>query len=181
MGGSRSVITGRLTWYGTTIACRECGSDKRWTLTVEQPADAAGELSWLDCEAGHRAQHPLIYPEIVHRVLRWTAAPADHTEHHLRPLADWAPRWTTVTSAPDQGPTRVYRDWTEPGPVDWERDWPELVQAQRRFDYIQDETMRLERAGVDTSWSIVGEGLTINGQTATDIEFPLDQQAVMSA
>ncbi|WP_370944034.1 hypothetical protein AB5J62_33675 [Amycolatopsis sp. cg5] len=147
-------------------------------MTLDQPADIDGELSWLDCEAGHRVRHPLIYPAIVRRVIGWTSSPGEHDKPYLRPLHDWKPQWIAYTSAPGQRPALVYREWTEPGPVNWERDWPQLIEGQRRIDRARAEALHLERLGVDTSWSVVSEGIYGNGgYTEHDIE--LRQRAVM--
>jgi hypothetical protein len=124
-------------------------------MIIDQPSDLDGEVAWLDCEHGHRARHPLIYPDIVHRVVRSTADP----KIPVRELYEWTPQWISLRSVPGQQPVPVYHDWTESSPVQWSREWPALVAAQRRWDEIHDEMNRLGRRGVDTSMSGIAEGL----------------------
>lgn len=141
------MTTGTIRWYGYLLDCRECGAKDRSTLSNEQAGDA--ELSWLACQNGHHVRHPLIYPEIVHRVISWATSPDpdQYGSPVKQQLHDWLPHWIS----PDTG-APVYREWTEPGPVDWERDWPELIEAHKILDKVREWSESHPYPDLDSSW-----------------------------
>lgn len=144
-----------LRWHGHVLACKQCGSQHRWTLIIDRPADHDGEVAWLECSNKHRAWHPLIYPEFVRRLIR------DGNDEFSSSTVQvgWMPHWLSTTAAHDRKPVPDYRPWTEPGPVKWQQDWPSLVEAQQQWDNIQANEARCARAGLDTSWSILSNDL----------------------
>lgn len=147
MGAQESVTTGQIRWFGYLLDCRECGATDRWTLSIEQATEHDGEVSWLACQNGHRVRHPLIYPEIVHRVIGWATSP--NPDQYGGPasqkLRGWLPHWTT----PD---ATVYREWTEPGPIEWAREWPELVEAYKILDKIKEWSASTPHTDISFIW-----------------------------
>jgi hypothetical protein len=149
MGAEASVATGQIRWYGYLLGCRECDSTDQWTLSVEHSAGNDGEVSWLGCGNGHRVRHPLIYPEVVHRVIGWATSPDpdQHGSPSNQKLCDWLPHWTTPEPA-----APAYRDWTEPGPVKWDQEWPELIEAYKIIDKINDWQQNMPYADELWAW-----------------------------
>ncbi|MBC7299500.1 hypothetical protein [Nocardia salmonicida] len=45
-------------------------------------------------------------------------------------LKEWAPHWLTTDGA------ATYHHWDVPGPVQWAREWPELVAAREKLNQV---------------------------------------------
>lgn len=141
------VTTGRITWLGQVIACRECGARDRWAFSTERTAGASGEIAWAQCANTHRGEHPLVYPELVHRVAGWARDVEQYGKSYQQNLRDWAPCWLSW-----DGPEPEYHSWTEPGPVDWEAQWPDLVEAGKVPERIAEWSSSTSNTDMSVVW-----------------------------
>lgn len=84
------VVPGPIAWGDYTVPCDRCGPAESWTLHVQNTY--FGLDAWLTCPNGHDVWNPVIYPDIVLKLLR---AP-DVTEALARMPRDlktgWYPR-----------------------------------------------------------------------------------------
>lgn len=134
-----SVTTGRLVWNGRPVRCPECGLDELWTLRLEREGDS--ELALGVCTNGHSVQHPLIYPELVHTASGFHRDGRLTASAQAPELQSWTPHWRDGDG--------TYRDWNQPGPIDWPTQWPDVVVAHERLDEIA-EVVRTH-SDMDTS------------------------------
>jgi hypothetical protein len=130
-------------WRSYLLACPDCGSDRGWVLRVQQEPWTSGEDAWALCPLGHRVFHPLVYPQMVHALITWAAAPEPDRPRApgeaLRAIG-WHPHYRD-DYMPEELATGWpsaylrFRSWTLPdGPPYgdyWERTWPALVNAAR--------------------------------------------------
>lgn len=140
-------MDGQLTWSGYVMRCPKCGSDREWSLVIEQPQDATGELAWAMCPADHRFWHPLVYPDIVRGLAKRMEAESDLERHRrgTEDLGEWRPTISTVPWTPhwedwsteEDGRRPVYRSWLVSGPVRWYEDWAELVSAHKAALHLE--------------------------------------------
>jgi hypothetical protein len=107
-------------WSGYRVSCG-CGATGRWRLRVQQRPWTVGEQAWAVCPHDHHVNHPLIYPAMVHAVLRQVAA-GGSTERLLDVVPDWMPHRHDVTGAGDHSddvPVSTYWPWTHPHAGAW--------------------------------------------------------------
>ena len=118
-----------LCWQGIyVVRCPVCGSYSGWTVRVEE--DASGPFAFALCAHGHESSNPLIYPDFVWDLFRWTQEPEAGREpvsdmlHRIR----WRPhRRVPHTSDGTAASALVHRDWLD-GPASWWWEtWPDLM------------------------------------------------------
>jgi hypothetical protein len=130
------LVRGPLVWSGYVIPCEEgpCPSGQ-WTLQVRQDAWVEGLDATLICPNAHRSHHPLIYPELV---LRLVSRPDLLKTAGCDPEMGWVPHVMTVRDhplAPHSDYPSAVRRWTRWWPSRyqqagysawWQKRWPDL-------------------------------------------------------
>lgn len=135
-------FSGPVEWHGYQMECPECGSAGPWLLrTGLYDSGDRGETSQAECPEGHVLwNHPLIYPELVHRLDEAAGGSGQADRVHLQVIEGWEPHlkvdrefdgtdyeggifgivkyysWHRTRGLPD--------DW-------WQNQWPDLVRAAR--------------------------------------------------
>lgn len=153
-----TVVVGRVRWNGQALQCPDCGVPAdRWSLSVDEPAGAAGGVAVATCVQGHGGEHPLLYPAIVYAAAEWTRRPADERpdgpHQQTGALRGWVPHWVDWTTDDEGRRAPVYRDWTEPGAelVDWSR-WPEISAGQKLVEDVRDWSSQAMSPDLSVSW-----------------------------
>lgn len=125
----RVVRTEKIEWNGILMSCPHCGAVASWELRVQWQTDIHKETAWALCPSGHRVPHPLVYPQMVHRL----SDHAEHAEDNDTPGAalqriGWEPheeRWYEDTLGIDC--SVIYVPFSRhSNPVGLSRRWPEL-------------------------------------------------------
>lgn len=124
------VIDAVLQWGDYTLTCPSCHAVHGWSFSTQREPFTPGERAWRICVNGHRSTHPLVYPDMVRRLIEWANAEEPRPEL-AEVLRDWQPH-RMVWRSRAESPELQWHSWHEPAPQDyWATRWPDLLEAER--------------------------------------------------